>query len=142
MNNRLPYLHTGSPGESEESDNIDMTPMLDIVFIMLIFFIVTASFVKEAGIEVNRPAADTSSAQNSNAIMVAISETNAVWINRRKVDARAVRRNIERMSFENPEAIVIIQADKLSQTGLLIKVMDQIKLAGIENVSIATAPEA
>lgn len=122
---------------NEEESVIDMTPMLDIVFIMLIFFIVTTSFVKESGVEVSQPQADTSQAQNSNSIMVAITEDNQIWINKHQVDPRAVRRNIERLRFESPESGVLIQADELSQTGLLVKVMDQIKLAGIHNIAIA-----
>ena len=90
-------------GSEEEENEINITPMLDVVFIMLIFFIVTASFVKEAGIDVNRPDADTAVRQERANILIAISETNEIWIDRRQVDPRALRANIERLHAENPE---------------------------------------
>ena len=111
--------------------------MLDIVFIMLIFFIVTTSFVKEAGIEVNRPSAQTAERNEKGNILVAISENNEIYIDRRKVELRAIRPNIIRLRAENPEGAVIIQADKASQTGLLVEAMDQIRLAGVLEISIA-----
>ncbi len=122
--------------EQEESE-IDITPMLDVVFIMLIFFIVTASFVKEAGIDVNRPDASTAEVKERGNILVAITENNQVWIDRRQVDVRSVRANIERLRAENPEGAVVVQADKNSKNGLLVKVMDAARLAGVENVSLA-----
>ena len=121
---------------SEEA-GLDLTPMLDIVFIMLIFFIVTTSFVKESGIEVNRPSAQTAERNEKGNILVAISENNEIYIDRRKVELRAIRPNIIRLSAENPEGSVIIQADKASQTGLLVETMDQIRLAGVLEISIA-----
>lgn len=122
----------------EEEANIDMTPMLDVVFIMLIFFIVTASFVKEAGIDVNRPDAATAVNKDRASILVAISDTGEIWINKRRVDARAVQANIERLHAENPQGTVVIQADKKATTETLIKVMDASRAAGILDVSIAT----
>ena len=86
----------------EEEATIDMTPMLDVVFIMLIFFIVTASFVKESGIDVNRPEASTAVKKDRANILVAISANNEIWINKRRVDVRAVQANIERLRAENP----------------------------------------
>jgi biopolymer transport protein ExbD len=124
-----------------ETDNdlgIDMTPMLDIVFIMLIFFIVTTSFIRESGIDVNRPKASTASEQKNASLLVAIRPNGEIWIDKRSVDVRAVRANIEKLRAENPQGSVVIQADRDARTGLLIKVMDQIRLAGVENVSIAT----
>jgi biopolymer transport protein ExbD len=121
----------------EEEATIDMTPMLDVVFIMLIFFIVTASFVKEAGIDVNRPEAATAVKKDRANILVAISEKGDIWINKRKVDVRAVQANIERLYAENPQGTVVIQADRKSTTDVLIKVMDASRAAGIEDVSIA-----
>lgn len=120
-----------------EESNLDLTPMLDIVFIMLIFFIVTTSFIKESGIEVNRPNAETAEGDQKGNILVAISENNEIFIDRRKVDLRAIRPNIIRLKAENPEGSVIIQADKASQTGLLVEAMDQIRLAGVQEISIA-----
>ncbi|WP_371194164.1 ExbD/TolR family protein [Glaciecola sp. SC05] len=122
----------------EEEANIDMTPMLDVVFIMLIFFIVTASFVKEAGIDVNRPDASTAVKKDRASILVAISDKGEIWINKRRVDVRAVQANIERLHAENPQGTVVIQADKKATTDVLIKVMDASRAAGILDVSIAT----
>jgi len=120
-----------------EEDDINMTPMLDIVFIMLIFFIVTASFVKESGVDVNRPNAATAEVQERGNILVAITETGQFWIDNRQVDPRALRANIERLHAENPQGAVVIQADKASKNGDLVQVMDAARLAGVFNVSIA-----
>jgi biopolymer transport protein ExbD len=123
--------------EQEEKEEIDMTPMLDVVFILLIFFIVTASFVKEAGIDVNRPEAATAVKKERANILVAISDKGDIWINKRKVDIRSVQANIERLKAENPQGTVVIQADKKSTTDTLIKVMDSARAAGVFDVSIA-----
>jgi biopolymer transport protein ExbD len=123
--------------EDEEEDAVNLTPMLDVVFIMLIFFIVTASFVKEAGIDVNRPSAATAERKEKGNILVAISENNQIWIDRRQVDPRALRANIERMHAENPNAAVVIQADEESKNKLLVQVMDAARMVGVKNVSIA-----
>ena len=127
----------GSRKSDEEETAIDITPMLDVVFIMLIFFIVTATFVKESGIEVNRPDALTAQKQEKANILIAIDENNDVWIDRRLVDLRAVRPNIQRLHSENPQGSVVIQADKASNTDTLIKVMDASRSAGVYNISIA-----
>ncbi|MCW8834496.1 MAG: biopolymer transporter ExbD [Colwellia sp.] len=121
----------------EEKEEIDMTPMLDVVFILLIFFIVTASFVKEAGIDVNRPEAATAVKKERANILVAISDKGDIWINKRKVDIRSVQANIERLKAENPQGTVVIQADKKATTDTLIKVMDSARAAGVFDVSIA-----
>ena len=125
----------------EEEAEINITPMLDVVFIMLIFFIVTASFVKESGLEVNRPDAPTAVKKENANILVAIGASNEIWINRRRIDPRAVRANIERMHAENPEGAVIIQADKNAFTETLVLVMDSARPAGVFNVSIAAETE-
>ena len=116
---------------------INITPMLDVVFIMLIFFIVTATFVKEAGIDVNRPDAATAEVKEKANILVAISSNDEIWINRRKVDQRAVQPNIERLFAENPQGSVVIQADKDSRNEMLVVVMDAARSAGVQNVAIA-----
>ena len=121
----------------EEESSIDITPMLDVVFIMLIFFIVTASFIKETGIDVNRPQAATAVKKAKANILVAIDANNDIWIDRRQVDIRSVRPNIERLHAENPQGSVIIQADRESKTETLIQVMDASRQAGVYNVSIA-----
>jgi biopolymer transport protein ExbD len=121
----------------EDEAEINMTPMLDVVFIMLIFFIVTASFVKESGIDVSRPDASTATIKERGNILIAITANNQIWIDRRQVDVRAVRANIERLHAENPQGTVVIQADKNSKNGLLVQVMDASRQAGVINVSIA-----
>lgn len=123
--------------EPEEEGQIDMTPMLDIVFIMLIFFVVTASFVKESGIDVNRPEAETAVMQDKANILVAIDADGSIWINRRRVDAGQLRANIERLHAENPQGSVVIQADEQAVTKQLVAVMDAARQAGVYNVSIA-----
>ena len=121
----------------EEESEVNLTPMLDVVFIMLIFFIVTASFVKEAGIDISRPPAATAERKERGNILVAITDNDQIWIDRRQVDPRAVRANIERLHAENPQGSVVIQADKNSKNGLLVQVMDSARLAGVTNVSLA-----
>ena len=126
---------------SEEEDQVNLTPMLDVVFIMLIFFIVTASFVKESGIDINRPDAATAVRKERGNILVAITPTGQIWIDRRQVDLRSIRANIERLHAENPQGAVVIQADRDSKNGLLVEVMDAARLAGVENISIAAEIE-
>jgi len=134
MRRRVSYLSQST----EEEQEINITPMLDVVFIMLIFFIVTASFVKESGIEVNRPSAVTAVVQEKGNILVAVTETGEIWVNRRQVDPRAVRANIERLHAENPQGSVVIQADRNSTTEMLVQVMDAARQANVTDVSIAT----
>jgi len=121
----------------EDESEVNLTPMLDVVFIMLIFFIVTASFVKEAGIDVSRPPAATAERKERGNILVAITDNDQIWIDRRQVDPRALRANIERLHAENPQGSVVIQADKQSKNGLLVQVMDAARLAGVNSVSLA-----
>ena len=123
--------------EQEEAE-INLTPMLDIVFIMLIFFIVTASFVKEAGIEVRKPDATTGEQKKLANIMIAVDPKGQIWIQRRRVDIRAVRANIERLHAENPQGSIVIQADRDSQSGIVIEIMEAARQAGVQNVAIAT----
>lgn len=125
----------------EEEADINLAPMLDIVFIMLIFFVVTTSFVKEAGIDVNRPSAQTAERKARGNILIAITPGGEIWIDKRSVDIRSVRATVGRLHAENPEGGVIIQGDQDAQVGLLVSVMDQIRKAGITNVSIAATPD-
>jgi biopolymer transport protein ExbD len=120
-----------------DQSEVNLTPMLDVVFIMLIFFIVTASFVKESGIEITRPPAATAERQERGNIIVAITASNQIWIDRRQVDAKSLRANIERLHAENPQGAVVIQADTKSENGMLVRVMDAARLAGVKNVSMA-----
>jgi biopolymer transport protein ExbD len=122
----------------EEDAAIDMTPMLDIVFIMLIFFIVTTVFVKEAGVTVNKPNGSLAVMPKNANIFIGITEDGKVWIDKRQVETDLVRSNLERLMAEQPSDVIIIQADKEAEHGLVIEVMDQIKAAGIDRISIAT----
>ncbi len=122
----------------EEENEINLTPMLDVVFIMLIFFIVTASFIKEAGIQVERPDAPTADKQEDAAILIAISANDEIWIDRKEMDPRAVRGMIERLHAENPKGSIVIQADEESTNEMLVIVMEAAKQAGVANVAIAT----
>ena len=123
---------------SDLESEINLTPMLDIVFIMLIFFIVTTSFIKESGIDVNRPTAQTAERKEQGNIIISIRADGEVWIDKRAVDIRAVRANVARLHAENPLGSVIIAADRDTKTYQLVEVMDQVRLAGITNASIAT----
>jgi biopolymer transport protein ExbD len=123
--------------QEEEENEINLTPMLDVVFIMLIFFIVTASFIKEAGIDVNRPDAPTAESQDDAAILIAISANDEIWIDRRETDPNAVRGMIERLHAENPKGSIVIQADEESTNEMLVIVMEAAKQAGVQNVAIA-----
>ena len=126
--------------DGEDDIDLNITPMLDIVFIILIFFVVATSFVKESGVDVSRPGAHSSERKERGNIMVAITADNAIWIDKREVDIRAVRASIERLHAENPEGAVVIQADENSRTGLLVQVIDQARLAGVSDVSVAAHP--
>ncbi len=124
--------------QSEEEEEIDLTPMLDVVFIMLIFFIVTATFVKEIGLDVNSPDKNQNIKDaDKKSIVVRVTNRDRIMIRGRDVDFRAVRANIERLHAENPEAPVVLQPHPDSTTNIMIHVMDSARLAGVYNVSIA-----
>ena len=122
----------------QEETEINITPMLDVVFIMLIFFIVTATFVKEAGIDVTRPDALTAVAQDKANILIAITDRDEIWIDGNAIDEREVQLKIEALHAENPQGSVAIQADRDSTTETLMKVMDAARAAGVPNVAVAT----
>jgi len=124
--------------QDEEENEINLTPMLDVVFIMLIFFIVTASFIKEAGLDVNRPDAPvTQSEPEDSNILVMITANDEIWIDRRLIDPRAVRANIERLHAENPDGSVVIQPKRKSTNKALVTVMDAARQAGVYSISLA-----
>ena len=125
--------------KTEEDNELNLTPMLDVVFILLIFFIVTTSFVKETGIDVNRPSAATAEKKSQGNILIAINAEGEIWIDNREIDIRAVRSNIQVLKARYPQSSVIIQSDRDASTGKLVKVMDQIRLAGVTNISIAAS---
>ena len=122
--------------EAEES-SVDITPMLDVVFIMLIFFIVTATFIKESGIDVDKPEAATAVVQEKASILIAIDANDRVWINRRQVDIRSLRSIIERLHAENPKGTLVIQADRDSRNNTLVEVMDASRRAGVYDIALA-----
>ncbi|NCF73372.1 MAG: biopolymer transporter ExbD [Gammaproteobacteria bacterium] len=127
-----------SLGYEEESEEINLTPMLDVVFIMLIFFIVTATFIKEAGIQVERPDTYTADTQDDASILIAISASDEVWIDRKERAPQAIRAIIERLHAENPKGSIVIQADEESTNEKLVMVLEAAKAAGVTNVSIAS----
>tara|TARA_R110002074_G_scaffold390623_1_gene574654 strand:- start:337 stop:762 length:426 start_codon:yes stop_codon:yes gene_type:complete len=133
---------TENDGDSSSAE-IDMTPLLDVVFIMLIFFIVTASFAKESGINLNRPPiSDTpldEQTKNRN-IVFNITETNDIFIQGRHIDVRSVRANVERAHAENPKVKVIIEAHPKSKTNTFILVSDQAREAGVADIALTTSP--
>ena len=132
---------TGHYAVEEEENEINLTPMLDVVFIMLIFFIVTATFIKEAGIQVERPNTVTADTQDDAAILIAISATDEIWVDRQERDPRALRGLIERLHAENPKGSIVIQADEGSTHETLVIVMEAAKSAGVTNVAIASDNE-
>jgi biopolymer transport protein ExbD len=123
----------GKRRTDQDENEIDMTPMLDVVFIMLIFFIVTASFVNEVGLGVNRPP----TTENTN-IVFRISESNEITLAGRRIDIRAVRANVERLHAEKPEASVVISSHPKAKTELFVKISDQAREAGVYDISLAT----
>jgi biopolymer transport protein ExbD len=127
-----------SEAANEEEGAIDLTPMLDVVFIMLIFFIVTATFIKETGVEVNRPEASTANQKDNTTVLIAISADNSIWIDKRRVDVRSVKANIERLHAENPEGGVVIQGDKNATLETFTSVLDSARdVVGNEKVSLS-----
>ena len=134
-------LRRHAEGEGDET-GIDLAPMLDFVLNLLIFFIITTSFIKEAGITVNKELAMTADSQESGNILIAIRPNGDIWMDKRRVDIREVRPMIERLHVERPEDTVVIVADKESQTQILTQVMDAVKAGGVGEVSIATLPGA
>jgi biopolymer transport protein ExbD len=126
--------------EDSGETGIDLAPMLDFVLNLLIFFIITTSFIKEAGITVNKEEALTAEDKQNGNILIAVRPNGDIWMDKRRVDMREVRPLVERLHVERPEDTVVIIADKESQTSVLTQLMDQVKLGGISEVSIATAP--
>jgi biopolymer transport protein ExbD len=124
--------------EDQQSGTIDLTPMLDVVFIMLIFFIVTATFIKETGVEVDRPEATTAEERPRAKILVAVTATNEVWIDKNRVDPRMVRLHIERLVAENPNSTLVIQSDGKSNVKTLADITNAAREAGVLDVAVST----
>ncbi len=122
---------------NRKTPGLDISSLIDMVFILLIFFLVNTSFVKETGVTVSRPTASTAKVEKKSAILIAVDTEDRIFMENREIDARAVRANVERALAENPEAAVIVVADKASSTAVAIKVMDGARLAGAASVSLA-----
>lgn len=136
MRSRLRVAH------GSDDTGIDLAPMLDFVLNLLIFFIITAVFAKEIGITVSRPNSSAAEKKESRSIVVAIDPTGQIWIDKRIVDVRSVRANIERLHAQRPDDSVVVVADKISQTGILVQVIDQVRQGGVDAVSIAASERA
>jgi biopolymer transport protein ExbD len=129
-------LHTREEGGSAA---INLTPLIDMVFILLIFFAVNATFVKITGVSVDQPTAKSTSLQPASTILIAVTEAGEIWIDKKKVDKRRVRGVVERMFIETPDAAVVVLSDEESRTGLVVEVIDQVRLAGASRVALAAA---
>ena len=125
----------------DDESEINLTPMLEVVFIMLIFFIVTANFIKEPGLEINRPDSDTAETQENAAILIAVGSNDEVWMDGRRIDVRQVKANVVKMLADNPKGSVVIQADEQAVADTIIKVMDGAREAGVNAISLASEPK-
>ena len=121
--------------------DINITPMLDIVFIMLIFFIVTTSFVRETGIDPRRPVAETATDQGHANILIGIDSEGSIWVNRQIVQVGEVRQLVESAVNENPESSAVLITDEEAPTGVMLDIMDQVRLGGVANIAVAAKPE-
>ena len=124
--------------QDDDDEDVNVTPLLDIVFIMLIFFIVTSTFVKEPGVEVDRPEAVTATERKLASIIVAISDEDEIWINKEKVELPAVRVAVEQLKRENPKGTAVVQADAKAKSRFLVEVVNQIRAAGVSEVAVST----
>lgn len=130
---------TANRRNKQSTLELNMAPLIDMVFILLIFFLVTTSFVKETGIEVTRPTASTATIKSTASILIAVDHQNRIFMDHREIDIRAVRANTERALAENPDGAIVVVADAQSSTGIAIKVMDGCRMAGAVNVSLAAS---
>ena len=128
--------------KSTEEMDINITPMLDIVFIMLIFFVVTTSFVKETGIDPRRPVAETTTPQPRANILIGIDLHGSIYMNSRLVSLDDVRRLVEETVNEIPESSAILIADEVAPSGVMLDIMDQVRLGGVSNIAVAADPES
>lgn len=125
----------------EPAVGLNMTPLIDMVFILLVFFVVNTSFVKETGVEIERPSAKSAVKQEQAAILIAVNREAEIWIDKQRVDLRALRGHIERLHAESPEGSVVVLADSGSETGVVMQVVDQARLAGIAKVAVAATEQ-
>lgn len=125
-------------GSDSGGDDINVTPLMDIVFIMLIFFIVTSTFVKEPGVEINRPEAQTAKERKLAGILVAVTSENEIWINKEKIPLDAVKTAVEGLKQENPKATAVVQVDSGAESRYLVEVVNQIRNAGVSDIAVST----
>jgi biopolymer transport protein ExbD len=126
--------------EAEADHGIDLAPMLDFVLNLLIFFIITTSFIKEAGVLVERPTAETAEKRESGNILIAVREGGEIWMDRRQIDMRQIRGAIERLHLERPDDSVVVIADRQSKASVVAQVMDEVKRGGITEIAISAQP--
>jgi biopolymer transport protein ExbD len=125
------------PTDSNSASALNLTPLIDMVFILLIFFAVNSSFIKVPGVDVEQPSAQTTSLTQASPILVAVTDAGEIWIDKQQIDIRRVRGAIERQFIDNPDASVVVLADQTSDTGVVVQVIDQARLAGASKVAIA-----
>ena len=118
---------------------LNLTPLIDMVFILLVFFVVTSSFVKETGVEIERPNAKSAVSQEQANILIAVTKKGEIWIDKRQVDIRTLRGHIERLHAESPEGSAVIVADRHAEAGIVMQAVDQARLAGIDKVAVAAS---
>lgn len=129
-------------GADSGGDDINVTPLMDIVFIMLIFFIVTSTFVKEPGVEINRPEAQTAKERKLAGILVAVTAENEIWINKEKIPLDAVKVAVEGLKQENPKATAVVQVDTGAESRYLVEVVNQIRNAGVSDIAVSTEDQS
>ena len=127
-----------SASHAPAGDDINVTPLMDIVFIMLIFFIVTSTFVKEPGVEINRPEAQTAKIRKLASILIAVDAENKIWIDKDEVPIDTVRTVVQQLKQENPKGTAVVQVDRNADSRYLVEVLNQVKAAGIEDVAVST----
>lgn len=128
---------TGKRRAEKKSMDLDIAPMIDMMFILLIFFLVTTNFIKETGVDINRPVASTATLKNKGNILIGITKNGKIYMDKKQIDLRALQPYVERALAEDPESSIIIVADEKSETGLVVRVMDICKLSGAKKVAIA-----
>ena len=137
MARRFSRFSTADDAANDSSGEINISPLIDIVFILLIFFIVTTSFTKETGATIIKPEAEQAVALRNGTILIGVRPNDDIWMAKRQIELREVRQMVERAKAENPEGSVVIVADKGSRIGTVTQVMDQVKLAGVEGIAIS-----
>lgn len=128
---------TFSRRQRRKPAELNMSPLIDMIFILLIFFVVTTSFVRESGVDVQRPVAQTAETKDSTNIVIAITADNLVVVESKPIDVRSVQSYMERFLMQNPNGSVVLAADRNSRSGLVIQVLDSCRLAGVKNLSVA-----